>query len=38
MGAGGVAWVATHPGYEAFAVTADRQAVWTPGLEAWLVT
>lgn len=33
MGADGAAWVARQPGYGAFAVTLDRQAVWTPA--AW---
>jgi FAD:protein FMN transferase len=37
MGPGGVRWVATRlPGYEAYAITAERRAVWTPGLDAML--
>jgi hypothetical protein len=31
MGGEGAAWIAGIPGYEAFAVTADRRAVWTEG-------
>ncbi len=33
MGARGPAWVASLPGYEAFAITADERTVWTPGME-----
>jgi thiamine biosynthesis lipoprotein len=30
MGAGGLPWVATRPGYAGCAITADRRLVWTP--------
>ncbi len=33
MGEAGPAWVATHPGYGALAITADRRLVWTPVVE-----
>jgi thiamine biosynthesis lipoprotein len=37
MGTRGVRWVAeVLPGYEAYAVTAERRAVWTPGMDALL--
>jgi len=38
MGADGVRWVAASaPGYDAYAITDERRAVWTPGLDALLV-
>jgi thiamine biosynthesis lipoprotein len=33
MGQAGPAWVATHPGYGALAITADERLVWTPTVE-----
>ncbi len=30
MGLDGLPWVASHPGYGAFAVTADERVLWTP--------
>jgi thiamine biosynthesis lipoprotein len=33
MGEAGPAWVATHPGYGALAITADRRLAWTPLVE-----
>lgn len=33
MGVAGPAWVATHPGYGALAITADERLVWTPTVE-----
>jgi thiamine biosynthesis lipoprotein len=33
MGDAGPAWVATHAGYGALAITADRRLVWTPLVE-----
>ena len=33
MGEAGPAWVASHPGYGALAITADRRLVWTPSVE-----
>jgi thiamine biosynthesis lipoprotein len=30
MGLDGLAWIHAHPGYGAYAITADGQAVWTP--------
>jgi thiamine biosynthesis lipoprotein len=36
MGRDGVAWVAQHPGYGAFATTATGRAVWTPDLDGLL--
>jgi thiamine biosynthesis lipoprotein len=33
MGGAGPAWVATHPGYGALAITADERLVWTPTVE-----
>jgi thiamine biosynthesis lipoprotein len=31
MGGDGASWIAGIPGYEAYAVTSDRRAVWTEG-------
>lgn len=31
MGGEGVAWILTRPGYDAYAITADHRAVYTPG-------
>lgn len=37
MGPSGVRWVAAEaPGYDAYAITAEQRAVWTPGLDALL--
>jgi thiamine biosynthesis lipoprotein len=37
MGTDGVRWVAGElPGYDAYAITAERRAVWTSGLDALL--
>ena len=33
MGAPGPAWVATHAGYGALAITTDERLVWTPSVE-----
>jgi thiamine biosynthesis lipoprotein len=33
MGLEGPAWVARHPGYGAYAITTDEQAIWTPEIE-----
>ena len=33
MGEAGPTWVATHPGYGALAITADRRLAWTPLVE-----
>ena len=30
MGLDGLAWVHAHPGYGAYAISADERAVWTP--------
>jgi hypothetical protein len=30
MGEAGPAWVATHPGYGALAITTDERLVWSP--------
>jgi FAD:protein FMN transferase len=32
MGLDGAGWVASHPGYEAYAITAEGRTAWTPGL------
>jgi thiamine biosynthesis lipoprotein len=31
MGREGAAWVLDRPGYDAYAITADQRAVYTPG-------
>jgi thiamine biosynthesis lipoprotein len=37
MGTDGVRWVASAlPGYDAYAITAEHRAVWTPGLDSLL--
>jgi len=36
MGRDGLAWVARHPGYGAYACTADGRATWTPEVERYL--
>jgi len=36
MGLDGPAWVHDHPGYGAFAITADHRSVWTPVVDALL--
>ncbi len=33
MGLQGPAWVARHPGYGAYAITTDEQAIWTDAIE-----
>jgi thiamine biosynthesis lipoprotein len=33
MGLAGPAWVARHPGYDAYVITTDEQAIWTAGIE-----
>lgn len=38
MGLDGLAWVATHPDHEAFAITADERVIWTDGLARYLVS
>lgn len=39
MGVDGVRWVAASaPGYEAYAITDEHRAVWTPGLDAMLAS
>jgi thiamine biosynthesis lipoprotein len=37
MGSAGPAWVHGHPGYGAYAIGADRRAVWTPLVESLLL-
>ena len=37
MGLDGLGWLASHPEYEAYAITADDRTVWTPGMERYLV-
>jgi thiamine biosynthesis lipoprotein len=37
MGIDGLAWVADHPGYDAYAITAGERAIWTAGLDRLLV-
>ncbi|MFI5261265.1 MAG: FAD:protein FMN transferase [Candidatus Limnocylindrales bacterium] len=37
MGRRGIAWVAAHPGYGAYAIDADEQATWTATLDELLV-
>ena len=37
MGTAGAAWVASHPGYGAYAITVDQRTVWTPELDDLLV-
>jgi thiamine biosynthesis lipoprotein len=36
MGLDGLAWVADHPGYGAYAISAEGRAVWTAGLDRFL--
>ena len=38
MGLAGLAWVATHPGHEALAITDDDRLVWSEGLARYLVS
>ncbi len=33
MGPDGLPWVASHPGYGAFAITADEQVLWTAAVD-----
>jgi thiamine biosynthesis lipoprotein len=37
MGRDGAGWVAAIEGYEALAITDERQATWTPGVDSLLV-
>ena len=37
MGGDGAGWVAAIEGYEALAITEERQATWTPGVDSLLV-
>jgi thiamine biosynthesis lipoprotein ApbE len=40
MGRDGLAWLATHPDtadYAAYAITDDDRAIWTEGMERYLV-
>ncbi len=37
MGLRGLGWVAGHPGYGVYAITADQRALWSPALEPLLV-
>lgn len=37
MGMDGLRWLRSHPDYAAYAITADDRAVWTPGMERYLV-
>ena len=37
MGLDGPAWVHGHEGYGAYAITADRRAIWTPRLDGLIV-
>ena len=37
MGLDGLHWLDAQPDYEAYAITADDRAVWTPGMERYLV-
>jgi len=36
MGLAGLAWVAGHPGYGAYGITADERVTWTPALDGLL--
>jgi thiamine biosynthesis lipoprotein len=33
MGVAGLAWVAGHPGYGAYGITAEERVLWTPALD-----
>ena len=37
MGREGLGWVASHPGYEALAITWDDALIWTPGMDRYLL-
>jgi thiamine biosynthesis lipoprotein len=37
MGIDGLRWLGGRPDYEAYAITVDGRAVWTPGMERYLV-
>ncbi len=37
MGLDGLAWLAARPGYAAYAITDDGRAVWTSGMDGYLV-
>jgi thiamine biosynthesis lipoprotein len=33
MGLDGLDWIAAHPDYDAYMITRDERATWTPGFE-----
>ena len=37
MGRDGLTWLAARPEYAAYAITDDDRAIWTPGMDAYLV-
>jgi hypothetical protein len=37
MGPAGITWVGGHPGYGAYAITADRHAAWTRLIDGLLI-
>ena len=37
MGLPGLTWVAEHPGYDAYGITADERVLWTPGFDRYLI-
>lgn len=37
MGIEGLRWLRSHPDYDAYAISADGQAIWTRGMERYLV-
>ena len=37
MGIDGLRWLSSHPDYAAYALTADDRAIWTGGMERYLV-
>lgn len=37
MGLDGLGWLAARPGYDAFLITSDDRAIWTEGMERYLV-
>jgi FAD:protein FMN transferase len=38
MGLDGLGWVTGHPGYDAYAITADNRVVWTEGIDRYLAS
>ncbi len=36
MGIRGLAWAATHPGYDAYGITQDARVLTTPGMDRWI--